>query len=187
MEIITDRLRLREYTREDWHAVLTYQRQPLYLRYYPWEERTEQDVRRFVQMFLDWQQERPRYRYQFAIVTFNDARLIGSCGIRLKSPDSREADMGYELDPEYWGKGLATEAARALLNFGFHGLGMHRISATCIAENISSIRVLERIGMRCEGRLRENEWMKDRWWDTLLYGILEDEWRSVSSPSENGL
>ena len=84
----------------------------------------------------------------------------------------------YELDPRYWGCGYATEAARALLAFGFKELGLHRIWARCIAENVAS-RVLEKISIRQEGRLREKEWMKGRWWDTLLYTILEHEWQTT--------
>jgi RimJ/RimL family protein N-acetyltransferase len=87
--------------------------------------------------------------------------------------------MGYELDPNYWGKGYATEAATAVLNFGFAELKVHRIGANAVAENTASLRVLEKIGMQYEGRLRENKWMKDRWWDTVLYGILEYEWRQM--------
>ena len=103
-------------------------------------------------------------------------RLIGNCGIRKKTSNLWEADIGYEIATSFCGKGLATEAALALLKFGFDELGLHRISANCIADNLASARVLAKIGMQCEGRLRQNEWMKGRWWDTLVYGILADEW-----------
>lgn len=61
--------------------------------------------------------------------------------------------------------------------FGFRELKLHRIWIQCIAENTASVRVLEKIGMRQEGHLHENEWVKDHWWDTLLYAILEHEVR----------
>ena len=64
-----------------------------------------------------------------------------------------------------------------MLAYGFEELGVHRIWAHCVAENVASARVMEKIGMRQEGYLRESEWMKDRWWDTLVYAILEYEWR----------
>lgn len=182
MIIETERLRLRDFIEDDWKAVLMYQSDPLYLRYNPWQERTEAEVRAFVQMFLDHQQKRPRHKFQLAItLPAENGRLIGNCGIRLEAPGAWEADIGYELDPRYWGRGYATEAARAMLNFGFTELGVHRISAFCIAENVGSAHVLEKIGMQREGRLRENEWMKGRWWDTLVYGILEPEWRAQAS------
>ena len=98
----------------------------------------------------------------------------------MKAPGAQEADLGYELDPRYWENGYATEAARALLAFGFQELGLHRIWAQCIAENVASAHVLEKIGMQQEGHLRQNEWMQGRWWDTLLYAILETEYYNPS-------
>ena len=68
-----------------------------------------------------------------------------------------------------------------MADFGFQELKLHRISSWCIADNVASVRVLERLGMRMEGRLREERYFKKRWWDTLLYGLLEDEWRTGSS------
>lgn len=178
MILTTKRLVLREFEEEDWRAVITYQSHPLYLRYNPWTHRTEQDVRAFVRRFVVQREEEPRTKFQLAITLAPDGQLIGNAGIRIKALDDWEADIGYELDPRYWGYGYATEAAGALLAFGFQELGLHRVWAGCIAENIASARVMEKIGMRQEGHLRENEWMKDRWWDTLLYAILEDEWQT---------
>ena len=178
MIITTKRLVLREFAEDDWSAVLTYQSDPRYLRYYDWSERTEQNVRAFVRMFTAWREEEPRTKFQLAITLASDGQLIGNCGIRKKILDAREADLGYELDPRYWGCGYATEAARAILAFGFQELALHRIWAWCIAENLASAHVLEKIGMRQEGHLLQNEWMQGRWWDTLLYAILEHEWQT---------
>jgi len=178
MQISTERLILREFTQEDWSAILAYQSEPHYLRYYEWETRTEADVRAFVQIFLTQQKQMPRIKFQLAVVLKSEGKLIGNCGIRKKEPKSQEADIGYELASDYWGKGYATEAARTLLKFGFEELKLHRIWSWCIAENIASVRVSEKIGMQLEGRLRENEWFKSRWWDTLIFGILENEWRN---------
>ena len=181
MSINTDRLVLRETVADDWPAVLAYQRDPRYLRFYPWTDRTEAEVRDFVQMFVDQQTERPRRRFQFAIISPGGGRVIGNCGIRRKPENDWEADIGYELAPEYWGRGYATEAALAIVNFGFRELGLYRISSWCIADNAASARVLEKVGLRLEGRLRGNEYFKERWWDTLLFGLLESEWRKSAT------
>jgi [ribosomal protein S5]-alanine N-acetyltransferase len=69
-----------------------------------------------------------------------------------------------------------TEAARAVLELGFVQVGQHRIYATCRPENISSQRVLEKIGMTREGHLRQDKWMKGQWRDSFLYAMLVDEW-----------
>ena len=178
MVINTERLVLREFVEDDWPAVLAYQQKPLYLRYYEWTERTPEGAREFVQMFLANQQEIPRIKFQLAATLKTTGQLIGNCGIRLKSEGAREADIGYELDPRYWGQGYASEAARTIVQFGFSELQLHRVWSWCIADNVGSVRVLEKLGMRQEGRLRENEYYKGRWWDTLLYAILEDEWEA---------
>jgi ribosomal-protein-alanine N-acetyltransferase len=178
MQLITERLILREFEEDDWRTILAYQSDPLYLRYNPWTYRTELDVRQFLHGFMLWQQEQPRHKFQLAITLKEHGQLIGNCGIRMKTAYAREADIGYELDSRYWGRGYATEAALALLTFGFKDLRLHRIWAQCIAENIASARVLEKLGMRLEGHFRENEWMKNRWWDTLYYALLEREWRA---------
>ena len=166
---------LREFVADDWPDVLAYQRDPRYFRFYPWTGRTEAEVRDLVRTFVGIQAERPRRRFQLAITLRGSQGLIGSCGIRRKLGNDSEAELGYELAPEYWGQGYATEAARAMVDFGFRELGLHRVSSLCIAENTASARVLERVGLRLEGRLRENEYFKERWWDTLLYGLLEAE------------
>jgi ribosomal-protein-alanine N-acetyltransferase len=180
MHINTDRLILREFTTDDWPDVLAYQRDPRYIRFYAWTDRTEAEVRDFVQTFLDQQAVRPRREYQLAITLPDTGRLIGNCGIRRKPANDWEADIGFELAPEYWGRGYATEAARAIVDFGFRELRLHRISSWCIADNAASARVLERVGLRREGRLRENDYFKGRWWDTLLYGLLESEWKALA-------
>ncbi|MEX0873927.1 MAG: GNAT family protein [Actinomycetota bacterium] len=177
MQIETDRLILRELRFDDWPSVLEYQSDPRYLEYYEWTERTPEAVQDFVRMLADLRREHPRTKYQLAIVPRPRGPVIGNCGIRMASPEAREADIGYELAPDYWGQGLATEAVRAMVNFGFTELGVHRIWSWCLADNVRSVRVLEKLGMKLEGRKRENEFFKGRWWDTLLYGILEDEWR----------
>lgn len=179
MILTTERLLLREFVEEDWPAILNYQNDPRYLRFYPWNHRTEAEVRAFIQRLIASQHEHPRRTFQFAITLASENQLIGNCGIRLKSADATEAETGYELAPDNWGHGYATEAAHALLNLAFSTLKLHRVWAQCIAENSASAHVMEKLGMRCEGRLRESEWMHGRWWDMLVYGILTHEWQGA--------
>lgn len=181
MRIATERLVLREFVAEDWPAVLAYQRDPRYLLFYPSTNRTEAVVQDFVQMFLDQQAEQPRRKFQLAITYRDDDQVIGNCGIRRKPENDWEADIGFELAPKHWGQGIATEAALSIVNYGFRELGLHRVSSWCIADNTASARVLEKVGLRPEGRLRDHEYFKGRWWDTLLFGLLESEWWSDSA------
>ena len=178
MKLETERLILRDFVADDWQRVLEYQRDPLYLRYYEWTaaDRTPEAVQEFVGWFLEHQKQQPRIKFQLAVVLKSNNLLVGNCGIRMDSPNAFQADIGYELDPKYWNRGYATEAAHAVVDFGFSRLGLHRVWAWCIADNSGSAHVMEKMGMLLEGRLRENDYYKDRWWDTLMYGILLEEW-----------
>jgi ribosomal-protein-alanine N-acetyltransferase len=98
---VTSRLLLREFVPEDWPAVLAHQSQPTYLRYNPWTERTAEDAQAFVQRFIDWQREEPRYRYQLAVTLPETGELIGNCGLRLEHPGALEGNIGYELAPQH--------------------------------------------------------------------------------------
>lgn len=176
MKLETERLILRDFVKDDWQRVLGYQSDPLYLRYYEWTERTPEAVQEFVGWFLDHQKQKPRIKFQLAIVLKSTNQLIGNCGIRMDKTNALQADIGYELDPKHWNQGYATEAAHAIVDFGFSTFGLHRVWSWCVADNVGSAHVLEKLGMRLEGHLRENEYYRGRWWDTLMYAILADEW-----------
>ena len=180
MKLETERLILRDFVKDDWLRVLEYQSNPLYLRYYEWTEsdRTPEAVQEFVGWFLDHQKQEPRIKFQLAVTLKSNNLLIGNCGVRMDKADAIEADIGYELDPKHWNHGYASEAAHAIVDFGFTNFGCHRIWSWCVADNIGSAHVLEKLGMRLEGRLREKEYYKGRWWDTLMYAILADEWET---------
>jgi [ribosomal protein S5]-alanine N-acetyltransferase len=178
VELTTERLILREFRESDWPDVLVYQSDPRYLRFYEWTGRTAEAVQEFVGMFIAHQREEPRTKFQLAVTLKGGGQLIGNCGIRLKFAGVHEGDIGYELSPDHWGLGYATEAARAIVAFGFTELKLHRIWSWCVADNVGSANVLRKVGMQPEGRLRENEWYKGRYWDTLLFGVLDTEWRA---------
>jgi RimJ/RimL family protein N-acetyltransferase len=132
---------------------------------------------------IENQNTSPRKFFQLSICPLGSDEMIGDVGIRLRGlggheTDVPQADVGYEINPKYWGQGFATEAAIPMMDIGFNSLGVYRLWSQCIAENRASARVLEKLGMRLEGRLRQHEFFKGRYWDTLIYAILVDEWRS---------
>ena len=174
MFLETPRLLLRDFTAGDWPAVLAYQRDPRYLRLYEWADRTPAEVQAFVQMFIDQQHAEPRTRFQFAVTLRQTGELLGNCGIRRDSPVSHEAEIGYEIAPDQWGRGYASEAVAATVRFGFETLRVHRITAWLVADNVASARVLEKNGFQLEGRLRDKEAYKGRYWDVLMYARLVD-------------
>ncbi len=176
MLLETPRLILRDFTATDWLAVFAYQRDPRYLRLYEWADRTPDEVRAFVQMFIDQQSQQPRTRFQLAVTLRQTGELIGNCGIRRDTPTSHEAEIGYELAPDQWGRGYASEAVAEIVRFGLAEMGVHRITAWLVADNVASARVLEKNGFQLEGRLRDKEMYKGRYWDVLMYAkVTSDE------------
>ena len=170
---------LREYADGDWQRVHEYRADPRYLRYYPEVEGSVDEVRDFIAMVTGWAAVTPRTKYQLAITRASDGLLIGSCGARMLSERfGSEAEFGCELDPQFWRQGYATEAGRVMVGFAFETLKVHRVFARILGENQPSVRLAERLGMCLEGRLRERRYFNDRWWDHLIYGVLEQEWRS---------
>jgi aminoglycoside 6'-N-acetyltransferase len=104
--------------------------------------------------------------------------VIGDVVVKAGQITDRQAEIGWALNPEYHGRGLATEAARELLVLAFDGLGMHRAWAQLDPRNVASVRVCERLGMRQEAHFRQDIWFKGEWGDTAIYAILADEWRA---------
>lgn len=103
--------------------------------------------------------------------------LIGSVSLRRYARD-RRAELGYWLGAESWGQGFATEAADALVDFGFRDLALSKIYAQVLEGNRVSCRVLEKLGMIEEGVRRRHIRKGKRLLDVTLYGILKDEWRA---------
>jgi len=173
----TERLILREFEESDWEAVHLYGSDLEVVRYMPWGPNSVEDTQDFIQRVIAHQGDNPRREYELAVTLRAGGRLIGGCGIHAVSPQHLRGFIGYCLDKRVWGKGYATEAARAILAFGFEHLGLRRIVATCDTENLASARVMEKIGMTREGRMREDTKIRGRWRDSFLYAILKHEWQ----------
>lgn len=116
--------------------------------------------------------------YTFAIETKSNNQLIGLFGLNLGSEKYKSAEVWYKLHSDHWKQGYATESLKAILNFGFETLHLHRIEAGCAVENIGSIKVLEKVGMIREGRKRKTLPLKSGWTDNFEYAILETDQRS---------
>lgn len=180
MLILTEHLILREFEESDFAAMLAYQSDARYRRYY--EPSTDEEryalAQRLIIMFCENQQENPRTKFQLAITLREDGSLIGNVGVRKAEPDATEGEMGCELAPDYWNLGYATEAVRAMIGFGFEQLKLHRISASTMADNKGAWRVLEKAGMKREGELRETTLLESGWANSVLYGSLDWEWQN---------
>ena len=108
-------------------------------------------------------------------LTRND-EVIGTCSWYDWSQVNRRVTIGYDLQYAYWGKGIATEAVRVLLDWCFAHLNVHRVQADCTAGNKGSERVLEKTGFTLEGVWRESSFENGQFVDVKQYGLLEREY-----------
>lgn len=169
MELTTARLSLRPFRADDHAALHAIAGDPEVVRWMDWGPNTPEETGVFLGYALVGEAETPRRSWKFAVVRAADGALIGSAELHIESPEHRRGAMGYLIAPAAQGQGYATEAARAVLEFGLSEGGLHRVSATCDPENLGSVRVLEKIGMSREGRLRDHFLIRGEWRDRLLY------------------
>jgi RimJ/RimL family protein N-acetyltransferase len=101
--------------------------------------------------------------------------LVGAVSLMISSRFAR-AELAYWIARAHWNRGVATEAARAIVAYGFGPLALHKISATHMVHNPASGRVMQKLGMRREGLLREHYHRDGRWLDVVVYGLLRSEW-----------
>ena len=116
------------------------------------------------------------------LVVDADDRAIGTCTLFRFDPRHRRAEVGYALRPDHWGRGLASEAVTLAIDWALRTLDLHRIEADIDPRNDASRRVLERLGFRSEGVLRERFFVDGSATDSELLGVLASEWRGRPRP-----
>jgi len=174
MELTTARLVLREYRADDVATTHAYGGDPDVTRHTIFGPNSEDETRQFLNRMLAAQTERPRTSFELAVELKDGKRHIGGIGLRVRG---EQAELGYVFGKTDWGRGYASEAATALVGFGFADLKLHRIYALCDADNPASARVMRKIGMRHEGTFLKAGLMKGQWRDELRYAILAEEWQ----------
>jgi ribosomal-protein-alanine N-acetyltransferase len=131
-------------------------------------------ARRWVAHRIDWWDQGRGVTFAVTLPDEPDM-LLGTVSLRRYVRD-RRAELGYWLARPAWGHGFATEAASAVVDFGFSGLGLARVYAQVLADNRASLRVLDKLGMVNEGVKRQHVQKARRLHDVVLYGLLRDEW-----------
>jgi RimJ/RimL family protein N-acetyltransferase len=175
----TQRLLLRPFAATDFDALLAIHSRADVARYLYWDPRTAAEVRET----LDAKVRATAIvaegdSVSLAAVLREGDELIGDCSLRWASAEHRQAEIGFVFHPDHHGHGYATEAAAALLALAFEELRAHRVFGRLEARNAASARVLERLGMRKEAHLVENEHIKGEWQSEVVYALLEREWIS---------
>ncbi|MFB9236755.1 GNAT family N-acetyltransferase [Plantactinospora siamensis] len=183
--IRTARLDLRPFEPTDLAALHAYRSRPDVVRYLYEEPDDEAATRASLERRL----RRTALRtggdaLNLAVVVRETGRLVGDVMLAWTSAEHRQGEIGYVFHPAAAGRGYATEAAAEMLRLGFEWLGLHRVVGRLDARNTASARVLERLGMRREAHLVQNEFVKGEWTDEAIYALLAAEWRAADGAAD---
>jgi ribosomal-protein-alanine N-acetyltransferase len=174
-DLRTPRLLLRRLRMEDADDIFAYASDPQVTPYLIWDtHQSLDDTRDFLERTL--QSYRDGGLPVWGIEHLADKTIIGTCGFAELALRHARAEVGYVIARKNWRQGLMTEALRAVLAYCFDVLRLNRIEARCDVENTGSWRVMEKVGMRLEGVLRQNIILHGRPRDARMYGILREEW-----------
>ena len=175
----TERLVLRAFEESDFDAVYAMRSDAEVARYLYWEPESEEAARRaFSKKLANVSLLAEGDILALAAVDRESGLLVADMILHWVSRGHALGEIGYIVHPAHSGHGYATEAAAPLLAVAFDELGLHRVIGRTEVRNVASARVLEKLGMRREAHLVENEWVKGEWQSELVYAILDREWRS---------
>jgi len=173
----TPRLDLRPYETSDLDHLRAMHAREDVVRYLYWEPMGEDELLASLQKKIGrraWTGEGTGFNLLGVLRETGD--VVGDVAFWLASEEHRTGEVGFVLKPEFTGHGYATEMAAEMLRIGFDELGLHRVVGRLDARNTGSAAVLERLGMRREALLVDNEWVKGEWTSELAYALLADEW-----------
>lgn len=175
MDLNTQRLTLREFAGSDLGRPL-----PVGIEkgppVQPFDYRDPKAVREQILTALESARAEPRRSFDLAVVLKDSGQLIGRAGAQLSEREPREAHVWFVSDPTTWHQGYLSEGSRALLNFCFKELKLHRVWAECNPKNVAAVKAMESLGLRREAHFIENAWF-DGWHDTAVYALLDREYR----------
>lgn len=171
LEITTERLKLRAYEPSDWERVHIYASIPEFSKYELWGPNKLEDTHNFISEMIAQAEYNPRYQFNFAVCLKENNLLIGGCGMRRETEYSRIANLGWAINPEFQSKGYATEAAKAMIEFGFKELKLAVIYATCDTRNTPSYKVMEKLGMSKVGIIKGTKEIKGHIRDSFRYEL----------------
>ncbi len=170
----TDRLLLRKIELEDKEDIYAYTSNEEVSKYVTWDtHKSLADTSGFIEFVLA--QYRVKKIAPWGIEYKENGKLIGTIDFVMWQPNYHVAEIGYCLSQDYWGMGIVTEAANEVIKYGFTHMDLVRIQARCMAENIGSARVMEKIGMSFEGVMRKAMYTKGFQRDIKMYSILDEE------------
>ncbi|BCL39803.1 N-acetyltransferase (plasmid) [Nostoc sp. MS1] len=174
--VITKQLIIRRMAQTDLLDFLAYQTHPEVLRYMPVQPLTQEKAIDFLDRQAVVEIGDEGGYIVFAVHHIADTKIIGEVGINLLPKAQSKGEIGWSLHPNYQGRGYATQAAQILLSYSFTHLKLHRITSICDTRNTASYMLMERLGMRREGHLKQSQLIKSVWQDEYIYALLCEEW-----------
>lgn len=180
----TDRLLVRPMRQEDVDDLFAYTQDEETARYVTWNaNQTVDQAQQFLTHVLsNYEQGK---QAPWAIEWKATGQMVGTIDfIHLLLDENKQAELGYALSRQFWGKGIVTEAVERVLDFGFEALQLERIQARCMEPNIGSARVMEKVGMTYEGTLRRLIFIKGTFHDVKMYSILREEYVTQRQAAE---
>ena len=182
-DLTTERLLLRRIRMTDAPDMFEYSRDPSVTRYLLWDPHPNIEHTR---NYIDYLQD--KYRdgkyFDWAIVLKSSGKMIGTCGFSAVYPEHRSAEVGYVLNPAFRGQGIGGEALSAVLDFAFHRMALNRVEAKCVDENLSSERVMQKVGMQFEGVARSAMLVKGQYRNIKIYSMLREEYLKLKPKSK---
>lgn len=179
LKIETNRLIIRDHIAEDLlplHSLLSNEQ----AMYYIPDLRTEnlKESNENLSVAINEAKLKVREKYFFAIIMKETKEYVGDIGftVMIDSSYGKVVNLGYFSLPKFWGKGVITEAADAVVDFAFNDAGVLKIETGCIKNNVGSERVMQKIGMIKEAELKMHVWFDNKLFDRLEYRILREEW-----------
>lgn len=174
--LFTDRLKLRPLKDSDAEAIFGYFSLEEVVKYY--------DLSRFEKLsqaetlIKRWMARREKGEGERWVITLKDEdKCLGTIGFVDIDPRNRSSGIGYELHPDHWSSGFATEALAKIVKQGFEACEFHRLWAITDPQNLASRTVLLKNGFRHEGTLKESSFEKGAFVDEAIFGLLKSEWR----------
>ncbi len=175
-KLYTSRLVLRELVLDDAGAMHQFFGDAEAMKHFGGAYANVEKTRADVAMILDYVKKNETLAWVMTL----DAEVIGQIGVHHLEWRHWRAEMTYILRRDLWGKGLAVEAGRALLQHCFKDLGLHRIEARAKPANKASIRVMEKMGFKHEGLMRDVVYVNEKFYDCVVYALLAQEWQPQS-------
>ncbi len=171
LELQTQRLTLKKFIEKDIEFNVEHEMNPEIMRYIKDPQTIEETRKRTIKIAQDWTGNEGDW-VLFATTLQETGEYIGMVCFCYESIENDTVEIGWRLGLEHHGKGYATEAAQALLNFIKHKIKPHKVVAYCVAENTASSHIMTKLGMQHEATLREYSKLGGKWFDEAIYGLI---------------